>query len=124
MTGHPIPESHSTRIVHGMDRHPLAFHPTRDANESSLAVAGEIDMSTADSFFEQARALIDAGTSVLVLDLGEVTFCDSLGVAALVRIYKYGMAAGCRIRLVNLRSHVAHILEISGLDQVFEVEAA
>ena len=124
MTGQPIPEWQSDRIVHGMDRHPLAFRPARDADESSLAVAGEIDMSTADSFFEQARDLIDAGTSVLVLDLGEVTFCDSLGVAALVRIYKYGMAAGSRVRLVNLRTHVAHILEISGLDQVFEVEPA
>jgi anti-sigma B factor antagonist len=107
-----------------MDRHPLAFRSTRDADESCLAVTGEIDMSTADSFIEQARALIDAGTSVLVLDLGEVTFCDSLGVAALVRIYKYGMASGSRVRLVNLRTHVAHILEISGLDQVFEVEPA
>jgi anti-sigma B factor antagonist len=124
MTGQPTHESHPDRIVHGMDRHPLAFRSAQDADESSLAVAGEIDMSTAESFYEQARALIDAKTSVLVLDLGDVTFCDSLGVAALVRIYKYGMAAGCRLRLTNLRAHVAHILEISGLDQVFEVELA
>jgi anti-anti-sigma factor len=107
-----------------MDRHPLAFRSAQDADESSLAVAGEIDMSTAESFYERARALIDAKTSVLILDLGDVTFCDSLGVAALVRIYKYAVAAGCRLRLTNLRTHVAHILEISGLDQVFEVEAA
>ena len=124
MTGQPTPESHSARIVHGMDRPPLAFRSRQDADESSLAVAGEIDMSTAESFYERARALIDGRTSMLVLDLGEVTFCDSLGVAALVRIYKYGMAKECRVRLVNLRSHVAHILEISGLDQVFEVEPA
>ena len=124
MTGRPIHESRPERIVHDMDRHPLAFRSTQDADESSLAVAGEIDLSTADSFYERARALIDAGTSMLVLDLGDVTFCDSLGVAALVRIYKYAVAAGSRLRLVNLRTHVAHILEISGLDQIFEVEPA
>jgi anti-sigma B factor antagonist len=107
-----------------MDRHPLAFRSAQDADESSLAVAGEIDMHTAEGFYDRARALIDASTSVLVLDLGEVTFCDSLGVAALVRIYKYAAAADCRLRLVNLRPHVAHILQISGLDQVFEVEPA
>jgi anti-anti-sigma factor len=107
-----------------MDRHPLAFRSAQDADESSLAVAGEIDMSTAESFYERARALIDTKTAVLVLDLGEVTFCDSLGVAALVRIYKYASAAGCRLRLAHVRAHVAHILEISGLDQVFEVEPA
>ena len=124
MAGRPTHESHPDRIVHGMDRHPLAFRSAQDADESSLAVAGEIDLSTAESFFERARALIDAKTSMLVLDLGGVTFCDSLGVAALVRIYKYAIAAGSRLRLVNLRTHVAHILEISGLDQVFEVEHA
>jgi anti-anti-sigma factor len=124
MTGQHTHDPHPDRIVHGMDRQPLAFRSAQDADESSLAVAGEIDMSTAESFYEQARALIDSRTSMLVLDLGEVTFCDSLGVAALVRIYKHAIAAGCRLRLTNVRSHVAHILEISGLDQVFEVEPA
>ncbi len=111
-------------MVHGMDRHSLAFRSSREADEALLAVTGEIDMSTAESLYHQARALIDGGPARLVLDLGEVTFCDSLGVAALVRIYKHGMAAGCQLRLTNLRPHVAHILQISGLDQVFEVELA
>jgi anti-sigma B factor antagonist len=107
-----------------MDRHPLAFRTNREADEASLAVTGEIDMFTAESLYQQARRLVDQSVSLLVLDLGGVTFCDSLGVAALVRIYKYGSAAGCRLRLTNLRPHVAHILQISGLDQVFEVELA
>jgi anti-anti-sigma factor len=107
-----------------MDRHSLAFRTDRRADEASLAVAGEIDMSTAESLYQQARGLIDGRPAQLVLDLGEVTFCDSLGVAALVRIYKYASAANCRLRLVNLRTHVAHILQISGLDQIFEVELA
>jgi len=107
-----------------MDRHPLAFRANREADEASLAVAGEIDMFTAESLYQQARRLVDASVSRLVLDLGDVTFCDSLGVAALVRIYKYGTAVDCRLRLTNLRQHVAHILQISGLDQVFEVELA
>lgn len=124
MTGLPIPNSPPDRIVHGMDRHSLAFRANREADEASLAVAGEIDMFTAESLYQQARRLVDTSVSRLVLDLGEVTFCDSLGVAALVRIYKYGAAVDCRLRLTNLRQHVAHILQISGLDQVFEVELA
>jgi anti-sigma B factor antagonist len=108
-----------------MDRHSLAFRADRKADEASLAVAGEIDMSTAESLYQQARGLIDGHhPAQFVLDLGEVTFCDSLGVAALVRIYRYASAANCRLRLVNLRTHVAHILQISGLDQIFEVELA
>jgi anti-anti-sigma factor len=107
-----------------MDRQSLAFRATQDADESSLAVAGEIDLTTAGSFYEKARGLIGATTSLLVLDLGEVTFCDSLGVAALVRIYRDCAATGCRLRLTNARDQVTHILHISGLDQVLEVEPA
>jgi len=124
VTGLPIPNPPADRIVQGMDRHSLAFRANREADEASLAVAGEIDMFTAESLYQQARRLVDTSVSRLVLDLGEVTFCDSLGVAALVRIYKYGAAVDCRLRLTNLRQHVAHILQISGLDQVFEVELA
>ena len=50
-----------------------------------------------------------------------VTFCDSLGIAALVRIYRHSNALGCRVRLTNARDRVAHVLHISGLDQVLEV---
>jgi anti-anti-sigma factor len=78
-------------------------------------------MATADSLYNQASALVSAGTRLLELDLGGVTFCDSLGVAALVRIYRYAGGQGCQFRVVNLREHVAHVLQISGLDQVFEI---
>jgi anti-anti-sigma factor len=107
-----------------MERRSLAFRFVPDDDGVCLWVSGEIDMSTADSLYEQASRLVTDSTRLLVLDLGGVTFCDSLGVAALVRIYRYANRLGCRLRLTNLRGHVAHVLQISGLDQVFEVQAA
>src|SRR2546421_2522408 len=101
----------------------LTFRPERAADGAVLAVAGEIDMATAASLYEQATALAVPGTRVLVLDLGGVSFCDSLGVAALVRIYRHGAGLGYRLRVTNVREHIAHVLQISGLDQVFEVRA-
>ncbi len=106
-----------------MNRQSLAFQDAREGGEARLAVAGEIDMTTAESLYERASGLVGQGTRVLVLDLGGVTFCDSLGLAALVRIYRYSAARGCHLRLTNLHEHVAHVVHISGLDQVVEVEA-
>jgi anti-sigma B factor antagonist len=106
-----------------MNRQSLAFRDACEAGEALLAVAGEIDMTTADSLYERASALVDQGARVLVLDFGGVTFCDSLGLAAIIRIYRYGTAHGCHLRLTNLHEHVAHVVQISGLDQVVEVEA-
>jgi anti-anti-sigma factor len=107
-----------------MDRQQLTFRSAREADEAVLSVAGEIDMNTAERLYEQAVALLDDGTRNLVLDLGGVTFCDSLGVSALVRIYRRAAATNCRLRVVNLRGYIAHVLQISGLDQMFEVQAA
>jgi anti-sigma B factor antagonist len=107
-----------------MDREHLTFRSARAADEAVLSVAGEIDMNTAESLYERAVALVDGGTRQLVLDLGDVTFCDSLGVSALVRIYRQAAAVSCRLRVVNLRGHIAHVLQMSGLDQMFEVQAA
>lgn len=104
-----------------MERQSLAFESARDAGEVSLSVSGEIDMATADSLYDQASALVSTGTRLLELDLSGVTFCDSLGVAALVRIYRYTDGLGCQFRVTNPQEHVAHILQISGLDQVFEI---
>ncbi len=106
-----------------MDRQLLTFRAEPAADEAKLAVSGEIDMVTAESLYEQATALVTEGVEVLVLDLEGVTFCDSLGVAALVRIFRYANGRGCRLRVVNPRGHIAHVLQISGLDQVFEVQA-
>jgi anti-anti-sigma factor len=107
-----------------MERQSLGFRSARNADNVSLAVSGEVDLATADSLYEQASALVGADTRLLTLDLGGVTFCDSLGVAALVRIYRYSNGLGCRVRLTNLRDHVAHVLQISGLDQVLDMPRA
>jgi anti-sigma B factor antagonist len=107
-----------------MDRQLLTFRIARTADEAVLSVAGEVDMDTAESLYERATALVDAGARILVLDLAGVTFCDSLGVSALVRVYRHAIGLGCRLRVANLRGHIAHVLRISGLDQMFEVQAA
>src|SRR5262249_61485859 len=101
----------------------LTYRSVRVSDEATLTVGGEIDLATAESLYARASALVDGSTTVLVLDLSEVTFCDSLGVAALVRIYRHANGLNCRLRVTNLRPHIAHVLQISGLDQVFEIQA-
>jgi anti-sigma B factor antagonist len=107
-----------------MDPRLLTFRSERVGDEVTLTVGGEIDLATAESLYERASALVDASARVLALDLADVTFCDSLGVAALVRIYRHADGLGCRLRVTNVRGHIAHVLRISGLDQVFEIQAA
>jgi len=58
-----------------------------DGTTEGLFAHGEIDLANADSFEEQATDVVlgAAGTSFLI-DLSGVTFMDSAGIGALIRV--------------------------------------
>lgn len=105
-----------------MPRPQLSFHTQWQDGEARLSVGGEIDLLTAASLVEAAGQPLDQKPSALVLDLAGVTFCDSAGVAALVKIYHRAAQAGAQVRVRRPAEMVRHVLEISGVDRVITVE--
>lgn len=95
--------------------------PLDEARTSTVEVAGDVDIATVDSALAPAREHLAAGTEVLAIDLGAVTFIDSSGLGALVKIRNDAAAQDSRVVLVNLSAPVRRLFEISGLDQVFDV---
>jgi anti-sigma B factor antagonist len=58
-----------------------------DRTVEGLSVHGEIDLATAEPFEEQAsEAVMDAPGSSVLLDFSGVTFMDSAGLRALIRV--------------------------------------
>jgi anti-anti-sigma factor len=51
-----------------------------------------------------------------------VTFCDSAGIAALIKIHHRAAQFGAELRVRGARAMVRHVLEISGVDRVITVE--
>jgi anti-anti-sigma factor len=90
--------------------------------QARLSVGGEIDLLTAPALVEAANEALDTSPTVLVLDLGQVTFCDSAGVAAMVKIYHLAAKLGTELRVRDAGQMVRHVLEISGVDRVITVE--
>jgi anti-sigma B factor antagonist len=90
---------------------------------TTLRVRGELDISTADQLRRAVAGHISAGGR-LVLDLSEVTFCDSTGLAVLVGIHKRLAAAGGGLELHAPTQRVLHLLTITGLNRVFPVRVA
>ncbi|NJC70310.1 STAS domain-containing protein [Planosporangium thailandense] len=88
-----------------------------------LRIVGELDISTADQLRRAAAPYLSAGGR-LVLDLSQVTFCDSTGLALLVGFHKRLMAAGGGLELYAPVQRVQHLLTITGLNRVFVVRAA
>jgi anti-anti-sigma factor len=82
-----------------------------------VEVAGELDLSTADKLWEAVSEVLSSRDLPLVLDLGELRFCDSAGLAVLVRTHNALQARGHGLVVARPAPIVTRILELSGLNQ-------
>ena len=85
-----------------------------------LVFIGRFDAAQSAS----AQAALDAVEGVVVVDCSRLEYISSAGLGVLLKTQKRLMAAHGRLRLVGLNRHLLDIFQYSGLDQVFEVEAA
>ncbi|GHJ16326.1 MULTISPECIES: STAS domain-containing protein [unclassified Micromonospora] len=90
----------------------------RDQGVTCLRLAGELDLSTAGELTAEIDRLVADGRRELLLDLTELTFCDSTGIAAFVRGDNLVAADGGWLRLTGATGRVARVLQVTGLAEV------
>jgi anti-sigma B factor antagonist len=90
-------------------------------NKSIAAISGEIDVYTAPELREKLVGLVDSGATDIVVDMGQVGFCDSTGLGALVAALNYARDRDTVLSLAAAQERVLKVLRITGLDQVFTV---
>ncbi|MEV4617515.1 STAS domain-containing protein [Asanoa sp. NPDC049573] len=88
-----------------------------------LRLSGELDLSTAPHLSERIDEVVGDGRTSIVIDLEEVTFCDSTGMSAFIRGHHLSSAAGGSLRLTGAQGVVARVLKISGLDTLLGDDA-
>ncbi|MCP2340832.1 STAS domain-containing protein [Actinomadura rupiterrae] len=92
-----------------------------------VAVAGEIDLRTADALRAELTGLAGLkdgpACTDLVLDFGGVRFCDASGVGVLVSVRNALVARGGRLRLARVRPAQLRLLRVVGLDTLFPLHA-
>jgi anti-sigma B factor antagonist len=86
-----------------------------------VAVAGEIDVHTAPAFRDEMLTAITDESPRLIVDLTEVPFMDSSGLAALVVALRRARDEGGRVRLVGPTSGPRKVLRIVQLDRVLPI---
>lgn len=88
-----------------------------------LAVRGEIDTLTAPAFTAAIEDLLAASGEVLVMDLTEVRFLASSGLAVLISAAHRAEDRGLRLRLVITSRAVRRPLEITGTAALFDLHS-
>jgi anti-sigma B factor antagonist len=85
-----------------------------------VSLAGRLNAVSAPEIKEWLKALVKNESHNLILDLSELAFIDSSGLAALVAGFKAATEAGGTLKLVHLIPQVAQVFSITRLDRVFE----
>lgn len=94
-----------------------------DGQVAIVELQGDIDLHRSSVLQETLMDLLDKHPSRVVIDLGEVPYMDSSGVASLVKLLSRCRTAKCELVLANPASKVRSIFEITRLDSVFDIRS-
>ena len=86
-----------------------------------LRPIGEIDLSCAALLRQRLKQVQTDEPGRLVIDLSEVPYMDSSGVATLVEAMQIARRTNSKIVLCRLQDKVRSIFEIARLDMVFKI---
>ncbi len=99
----------------------LQIHTENIADGVLVRPVGEIDLSCASMLRQRLSEVQDGKPARLIIDLSEVPYMDSSGVATLVEAMQIARRTGGKLILCGLQDKVRSIFEIARLDMVFVI---
>jgi anti-anti-sigma factor len=81
---------------------------------SIVRMSGELDLASSDRL---SQLLAELGDQTVVVDLAELSFIDSSGIAALVAAKDRLQTAGRELLLTRPQPNVERVLEMTGLEE-------
>jgi anti-sigma B factor antagonist len=96
----------------------LSFEIERDGDAAVVKCHGRLVAGTADEFYQEVKPLLPEVKRVVV-DLADLTYVDSMGLGALVRLYVSARHCGCEFELLHLGKQLRNVLKMTNLLSVF-----
>jgi stage II sporulation protein AA (anti-sigma F factor antagonist) len=82
-------------------------------------LTGELKIATAEESKDQIKAAIeDKHPETVILELSELTFLDSAGLAAFISAFKLLATIGGKLYVCNLKNQPKVIFEISNMQKI------
>lgn len=102
----------------------MDFHISEELLSDELAllkVKGRLDAVAAPELKSKLKELVADNHAKVIIDLTDVSFIDSSGLAALVSGFRAAREAGGSIKLAGLNGQTMMIFKLTRLDRVFEI---
>ena len=88
-----------------------------------VSLAGRLGMADAAEAREQFKTIIEQSRGHLIVDLGDLKFIDSSGLSVLVFAFKAVRGKDGRIVLSNISAEILSLIELTRLNEIFEIYA-
>jgi anti-anti-sigma factor len=85
-----------------------------------VIVAGEIDLATSHDLSEAIKQALTEAPKALVIDLSDVSFCDSSGLGVLAVSERECKLQGVQYRITGATGAVRRVFDITGLDELLD----
>ena len=86
-----------------------------------VRVCDNLDAVTAPQLVESFQRLSTEGLQDLILDLSGVSFMDSAGIGAIVRVFRELRGSGVRLAVARAMGQPLDLIKMVGLDSVVEL---
>ncbi|MER6003992.1 STAS domain-containing protein [Nonomuraea angiospora] len=94
------------------------------ASATIVLLRGDLDLATRETMRKRVLRTLQHSTSLLVLDLPEVSFCDAAGLGVLIGVRHQARTLNIALGLTAPRPHVAKVLRLTDLDRSFPMYGA
>jgi len=94
---------------------PFGIEVTRDAASATIAILGELDISTTPDLTE-ALGSLEPGYETLVVDLSRCTFFASSGISILLEESQRAKEEGFELVVIKAPAEVQRMFDLAGLD--------
>jgi anti-sigma B factor antagonist len=88
---------------------------------SVFRITGDIDISSSPEMKKSFEKVFKEKKDKVVIDLAEVGYVDSSGLATIVEIFKNMRLYGGKLKLAGLSEKVMGLFEITKLDRLFDI---
>lgn len=91
-------------------------------NIGVISIEGEVDMFTSPNLRDKLLPLFKKDVKGIIVDLSQVSFMDSSGIATLVEGLQWSKKNGREFILTQLGTNVKNALALTKLDNVFNIQ--
>ena len=102
----------------------LTIERLESKNAVRIGLKGELDLEHAYTFDEELKRAVAMEPDCICLDLRELAFLDSCGLARLVAARRRALKAGRRLVLVRGSAAVQRLFQLTAVNEAFEIVSA